>query len=230
MNLRAQSLAEQEINDLVDLGNGLVQEAAAADSTLKGEPITRMMMWASRGGQLIQKLYGKDSEYFRTFTTIRKDKDFSNIHSNNYHSLTQLLGIFRAVAHEIKNGLLVDIHGLLQADVFADFLEMAEHLLDQHYKDASAVIIGAVLEDVLRKVADKNGLATTGSQGKPLTIDPLNIAVAKAGIYNALIQRQVSSWGSLRNSAAHGTYADYDAAQVKQMLDFVQKFAADYLP
>jgi hypothetical protein len=77
----------------------------------------------------------------------------------------------------------------LQADVFADFLEMAEQLLDQNYKDAAAVIVGAVLEDTLRKIADKNGLATTGPHGKPLTIDPLNIAVAKAGIYNSLVQR-----------------------------------------
>lgn len=230
MNTRAQSLVEQEITDLVSLGSALVGLASSAESTLEGEPVTRMMMWATRGGQLIQKLYGKDSEYFRAFAAIQKDSDFSHVHSNNYHNLTQLLGIFMAVEHEIKSGLLVDIRGLLQADVFADFLDMAEHLLDQKYKDAAAVIIGAVLEDTLRKIAIKHGLSTIGPQGKSLTIDPLNIAVAKAGVYNALVQRQVSTWGALRNNAAHGKYADYDASQVTQMLSFVQKFASDYLP
>ena len=43
-----------------------------------------------------------------------------------------------------------------------------------------------------------------------------------------LIQRQVSTWGVLRNSAAHN-YAGYDETQVAQMLQSVQKFAADYL-
>jgi hypothetical protein len=230
MNRLAQSIAEKEIKDLVALGNTLVQQAASAHSTIEGEPVTKMMMWATRGGQLIQRLYGKDNEYFRTFTAIQKDNDFSQVHSNNYSNVLQLLGIFMAVEHEINVGLLVDIRGLLRAEVFADFLEMAEHLLDQNYKDAAAVVIGAVLEDVLRKIAEKNGLSATNAQGRPLTIEPLNVAVTKSGTYNSLVQRQVSTWGALRNSAAHGKYADYDVSQVKEMLGFVQKFASDYLP
>jgi hypothetical protein len=169
MSSRAQSLAEKEIKELVKLGETLLRDAEEAHSELRGEPISRMTMWAAMGGQLIQRLYGKDNEYSRTFTSILKTKDFVRVHSNNCEHLAQLLGLFKAIAHEIDNDLLVDIRGLLQADVFADFLEMAEYLKSQHYKDAAAVIIGAVLEDVLRKVALKHGVATMGPQGKPLT-------------------------------------------------------------
>ena len=106
---------------------------------------------------------------------------------------------------------------------------MAEHLLTEGYKDASAVLLGGVLEDSLRKLAVSKGVSIFSSVGKPLTIDPLNAALAKAGAYNALVQKQVTTWANLRNDAAHGQFTKYDAEQVRQMLLFVQKFCSDYL-
>jgi hypothetical protein len=37
---------------------------------------------------------------------------------------------------------------------------MAEHLLDEHYKDVAEVIIGSVLEEHLRQLAVTKGIAT----------------------------------------------------------------------
>jgi len=101
--------------------------------------------------------------------------------------------------------------------------------LDSGYKDAAAVLLGAVLEDSLRKVAQPSGVATTAANGKSLTIDPLNVALAKAGIYGPLVQKQITTWANLRNDAAHGNFSKYDAEQVRQMLLFVQKFCGDFL-
>ena len=67
------------------------------------------------------------------------------------------------------------------------------------------------------------------SNGKPLTLDPLNISLAKKGVYGPLVQKQITSWANLWNDAAHGHFDKYDSAQVQQMLLFVQKFCADYL-
>lgn len=102
-------------------------------------------------------------------------------------------------------------------------------MLDEGYKDACAVILGAVLEDTLRKIAEANSIPVTNQKGKPLTIDPLNIEVSKQGVYGPLVQKQVTSWANLRNDAAHGHFDKYDESQVKHMLLFVQKFCADYL-
>ena len=125
--------------------------------------------------------------------------------------------------------MLLDFKLLLQAEVFADFLEMAEHLLGGDYKDAAAVLLGAVLEDSLRKIASTAGVATVGSNGKAFTIDPLNVAIAKVGTYGPLVQKQITTWANLRNDAAHGNFSKYDADQVRQMFLFVQKFCADSL-
>ena len=183
----------------------------------------------ARGGELITRLYGKGSQYYEMYKAATKTAHFTTMHSNHYEHVSNLVGLFKGIKHDIDTGMLSNMKSLLQAEIFADFLDMAEHLLVEGYKDAAAVILGAVLEDSLRKIAYAHGISTIGSKGQPLTIDPLNVAVCKSGVYGPLVQKQVTSWANLRNDAAHGHFADYDPAQVKQMLLFVQKFCADYL-
>ena len=151
------------------------------------------------------------------------------MHGHYFEHISEVVGIFKGIQHDIKSGMLSDFRKLLQAEIFADFLEMAEHLLNEGYKDAAAVLLGAVLEDSLRKLSNTRGLPTIAASGKPLTIEPLNVALAKVGAYGPLVQKQVTTWANLRNDAAHGHFTKYDSEQVKQMLLFVQKFCLDYL-
>ena len=106
---------------------------------------------------------------------------------------------------------------------------MGEYLLNGGYKDAAAVIVGSVLEDGLRKLAEKNTISISNDQGKALTIEPLNNELAKKEVYSKLIQKQITSWAHIRNKAAHGEYGEYNKDQVQMMLLFVQSFTSDYL-
>ena len=153
----------------------------------------------------------------------------TNLHSNSYGMLLEVIGALESIKYELENGLLSDIQKLLQADIFSDFLEMGEYLLIEGYKDAAAVIIGTVLEDTLRKLSESNGINTVNPKGKPITIDPLNSELSKTGVYNKLVQKQITSWADLRNNAAHGHFDKYDNKQVEMMLLFVQSFCADHL-
>lgn len=54
---------------------------------------------------------------------------------------------------DVELGHLARVRALITADVFSDFLEMADHLLDAGYKDPAASLVGAVLENGLRTVA-----------------------------------------------------------------------------
>jgi len=163
------------------------------------------------------------------FQSVVKKPDFNFMHSNNYENVANIVGILKGVQHEIENGLLTSLRSLIQAEIFSDFLEMAEYLLGEGYKDASAVLLGAVLEDSLRKIADSNGIDTFNAKGKPLSIEPLNASLRKNEVYGPLIQKQITSWANLRNDAAHGHHDRYDHDQTKQMLLFVQKFCSDFL-
>ncbi|MCY4047699.1 MAG: hypothetical protein OXF42_06325 [Candidatus Dadabacteria bacterium] len=219
----------KEITDILGTCEQLVKDASETYDLLGPSRIQELVSITVRGGQLIEELYGSNSTFFRMFESVRKSPTFSNMNEYNHENLDKLLGIFRAVESNIQSGMIADFRKLVQADIFADFLEMAEYLHKEKYKDASAVLIGATLEDSLRKLADANGIPIHNSDGKFLTIDPLNVKLAKKNVYNALTQKQITSWASLRNDATHGHFDKYDSDQVKQMLLFVQKFCDDYL-
>ncbi len=218
-----------EIDTLVQIAERLARDAESSERGLRSERVEELSSIAARGGQMIRKLYGSGSQYEQNWQQVLNTSGFTSMHSNFFRHVSEVCGILKGVQHDLKAGLLLDFKLLLQAEIFADFLEMAEHLLGGGYKDAAAVLLGAVLEDSLRKVASAAGVATVGSNGKAFTIDPLNVAITKVGTYGPLVQKQITTWANLRNDAAHGNFSKYDADQVRQMLQFVQKFCADYL-
>ena len=208
----------REIENLVTVGERLVMDASVSGNNLGHDRIQELMSIAARGGQLISRLYGHDSHYFKMFQSVVEKPNFNLMHSNFHSHVADIVGILKGVQHEIQNGLLINFRSLTQAEIFSDFLEMAEYLLGEGYKDASAVLLGAVLEDSLRKIADSNGIETLKANGKPLSMEPLNVSLRKKEAYGPLVQKQITSWANLRNDAAHGHYDRYDAEQTKQML------------
>ena len=218
-----------EVDDLVQVGQRLHRSASSSSSGIGGDELAEVAMWVTRLGQLIRKLYGEKSQHFASYDKALSINNFYNLHSNYYEHFTQVFGVAKAVQHDIKAGLLVNLRSLVQAEVFADFLEMGEYLLNEGYKDAAAVIIGTVLEDGLRKLSERASLPLIFDTGKPLTMEPLNAQLAKADAYSKLVQKQITSWAHIRNKAAHGEFNEYTLEQVKMMLLFVQGFTAEHL-
>ncbi len=132
-------------------------------------------------------------------------------------------GILRALKFDYLAGNLQSITELIHADVFGDFLEMADYLLDQGYKDPAAVIAGSVLEEHLRKLCGKSGVSVIHNQ-KPKKADTLNSELASANVYSKLDQKSIVSWLDLRNKAAHGKYAEYTKEQVALMVQAIRDF------
>jgi hypothetical protein len=137
--------------------------------------------------------------------------------------------ILLSIQNEIEGGWVFSVKKLVSAEIFSDFLEMAEHLLDQSYKDPAAVMIGSVLEENLRQLCSTNDIETELEKGDSFTpkkADRLNSDLAKAEIYTKLDQKAVTMWLDLRNKAAHGKYEEYTEEQVKLMLQGVTEFLA----
>jgi len=136
-----------------------------------------------------------------------------------------LTGILRALRDDYASGHLQSLVELVHADVFADFLEMAQYLLEQGYKDPAAVIIGSVLEEHLRKLCQKAGITTSQSGAATKKADALNSELAGASVYSKLDQKSVTAWLDLRNKAAHGRFGEYTEEQVLLMLQGVRDFS-----
>lgn len=136
---------------------------------------------------------------------------------NNGRVLDDLIGILKAVRMDYTQGYLQTIQELVHADLFADFLEMAEYLLEEGYKDPAAVMVGGVLEEHLRKLAIKNGIQVL-ENGKSKKADRLNSDLAGGCVHSKLDQKSITAWLDLRNKAAHGKYSEYQHEQVLLML------------
>ncbi len=167
----------------------------------------------------IQRVYGEAHPHFSEFKAQTTDIFLSNA--------TRGISILNAIRSEIAGGWLFTLKGVVAAELFSDFLEMAEHLLSAGYKDPAAVMIGSVLEEHLRQLClkrsvnveeDKNGRLV------PRKADRLNADLAKAAIYTKLDQKVVTAWLDLRNKAAHGQYREYNQDQVRQLLQGVTEF------
>lgn len=52
----------------------------------------------------------------------------------------------------------------------------------------------------------------------------MNSELAKASIYSAAYQKQVTAWLAIRNYAAHGHYSKYSIEEVKLMLQGINQF------
>lgn len=145
----------------------------------------------------------------------------------NGYAVGLFLGILRAMRADYAAGYLASVAELIHADVFADFLEMADHLLSQGYKDPAAVMAGSVLEEHLRKLCDKSGVPTAvGST--PKKADLLNSELTGASVYSKLDQKSITAWLDLRNKAAHGKYSEYTKEQVQALQDGVRHFMVRY--
>ena len=103
-------------------------------STVNGELFNELR---SSSLSFIKNLYGDNHPYYI---------DFNGRVLHAYPSDTSYArGILKAIKSEIDGGWLVTMKGIVSAEIFSDFLDMASHLLTEGYKDPAAVMIGSVL-------------------------------------------------------------------------------------
>lgn len=171
----------------------------------------------------IERVSGKGSAYVEQTESILQ---FSGGTGFCGHA-SPLAGIAKALREDVANGYLQNLRELAHGDLFADFLEMAEHLLESGYKDAAAVISGSALGAHLRQVADKHGVpVTVAIKGVdvPKKTDRLNGDLASVPVYGKLEQKSVTAWLGLRNDAAHGNYGAYTNEQVRLHIEGIRDF------
>lgn len=136
---------------------------------------------------------------------------------------TRIAGVLQSLRADLEAGYLESVSGLVRGEFFADLLEMADHLLDEGYKDPAAVVAGSALEIHLRSLCEQAGIPVE-SDGRARKADQLNADLTKAGIYSKPDQKNVTSWLGLRNEAAHGHYSNYSPEQVRLLTASIRDF------
>lgn len=166
---------------------------------------------------LIKKTCGESSDHYMQLKTI-VDDDYHPNRAGEYK------GIIQAAYNDYKDGFS-NLDFFVRAEIFEDFLSMAEYLLSQGYYVPAASLAGSVLEDSLRKLCDKHNI-TYPEQTK---IGSLNVDLAKASIYTALVAKEIIAKADIRNNADHGKTNEFTAKDVSTMIEWVRGFIIEYL-
>lgn len=84
---------------------------------------------------MLERTVGQNDAYYRSFVERCKDSWKADASAG--------VAIIEAFRDDVAAGYLRRLRDLVVASVLDDFLGMAEHLIDQGYKDPAASMIGA---------------------------------------------------------------------------------------
>jgi len=186
------------------------------DYSLERPDTSTIMRVVTEAKNLIRKSCGESSDHYLAIKKLSE-----NFHRNDS---SQYKGIIEAAYNDYKDGF-TNIDIFIKAEIFEDFLSMSEYLLEQGYNAPAASLAGGVLEDSLRKICDKHGI----SYPEKTKINSLNTDLAKAGIYTALVSKEIIAKADIRNSADHGKFEEFKKEDVEEMVKWVRRFIIDYL-
>jgi hypothetical protein len=166
---------------------------------------------------ILGRVFGESSVHYQKFDGFYK-------RFNDYTPVSIAQGILKAAKDDYENGYLFETNVLIRAEVFDSFLDQASYLRKEGYFAPAAVIAGGVLEDALRTLCTRKGIPPPAKS----KLDSMNAELAKAGVYNLLVQKRITALADLRNKAAHGLWNEFSAADVEDMMNQVRRFMEQY--
>ncbi len=222
MNAATKKLLE-EINQLLEMTDTFQSRYDEEKHTIKSDLFEDLHYFQTRSKYIFEAI-NKQSEigFLKRFKIAHVTLSKSQLDPFS-EDLILIRAYLKTTRKELENGLLFKISDLAKAEVFSDFLEYGKHLLDEGYKDAAAVMIGGVMEEHLRNISIKHGLRIIKSDGKNLTIDPLNENLYAADKYNLLTKNKITTYATIRNDAAHLHPERFKIEDVEEMYGFVAK-------
>lgn len=177
--------------------------------------------WRTRAEHFLLQLMDSDHVYYTRFHSAAEV-----LYGKYASARTSALQILMAVRDDLAEGRLTSFRAFVTAEVFSDFLDMAEHLLEHGYKDPGASLVGAVLERALRDIAATNDIPVRSRDD----LTAMAQRLGAKGVFNALVLKKLSLWIGIRNHADHGEFEQYTAEDVKDMHSGVSTFLSQYSP
>jgi len=166
--------ALERLKFLIGMGDTVSSSRSLRERGIDVDDVELFSQWRTSSLSFL-KAFPPDYVYYREFEARCKDLSLEDVEHG--------LGVLQAARDDIEGGYLQNVETLISAKVFSDFLEMAEHLLDNGYKDPAASLIGAVLEDSLRRICNNESITVKSDDN----ISSLNKKLAdKRSVYNRL--------------------------------------------
>jgi len=213
--MNAKQLLVKRVDDLIALANTTISQHGKDNFHDLSSRVR------SQGLSFIISLNGTGHPNYSEFERATR--------SNYLSAVTEAKSILEGIKDEVDNDYYVtSLRGLVSAEIFSDYLDMSQYLLDENWYIPAAVLIGSTLEEHLRNLCTKNSIPLTTTDTK-LKVhikmgSELNADLYKANIYNKVDWSLVEAYQKIRNDAAHGNHAAFNISQVVGMLQGVREF------
>ena len=233
----------RQFGALIEEANQLILELEAAHS--KSNPTTELEILTTfveaenpfiphcqslivRTANLVNVVFGNSVRG----REIAKDlKDNTSAKKGKLYILKYIVGTLQGLKFDYENGFLVDLERRILSSVSTDYMAQVEGLLCEGRYVPAAVLCGAILEDALRRLYERQSplLETANENGRTKNLNSLIQDLQKANAFNKLKADQLRSWAKVRNYAAHGEFSEFNRDDVELMVKGVKNFLADYL-
>ena len=208
-------------------GAALVEKGEAVRATSRPAPRNYIMHpdlvrgpqyseWRTQALTCLTDVFGSDHTYTTSFQSGVEEEPHTPFVGKG-------LGILRGALDDVEKGYVQTLREIAAAAVFSDLLDQADHLLKNEYLMPAASVAGAVLENGLRSLAERNNITVKERDN----LSALNSKLADKDVYNRLRQKQVSVWIEVRNNADHGHFDKLTETDVADLIKGVRNFLAE---
>ena len=191
------------------------QSPGGTDKYIHEKEKVRLQAWLSNVLNIIEATFSTSSPQYRH---LRELMPHGPYHVEHAYEVYPIVGLLTGALGDLEGGFLRDQEQLIAADVFDSVLEQAAELNKLAYKDPSAVLMRVVLEDALRRLANKNGVDATQKASK------LNDELKNLSVYAQPQWRLIQVWLDIGNAAAHGKFQEYSSDDVANAIHGVGQF------
>lgn len=182
---------------------------------------TEYQKWLGSTINLLKLIDQPNGTFVKESNRLFEENTTSCIQS---HTVQKMYGILASAQDEWKRGLLRKIEHIVIAEAFDDFLDHASIYHKGNKKLESSVLASAVLEDTIKKIAQKNNVDPKGKSLEPL-IDEL----VKEGIVTTVKAKRIKGFAGVRNHALHAEWDEFDIKDVGQLISGVRELIDNFL-
>jgi hypothetical protein len=146
------------------------------------------------------------------------------ISSETLQHLMSAEGLLRGSIESIRYGLLSDIRSEILLDVQSDFISAAQAALEGGAKDVAAALAAVVLEDSVKRLAQKHSLGELVDEEFSVVVTGLY----KSSVVTKATKGALMGYKDLRNAALHAQWHEVSADAVRGLPSFLPGFIAQH--
>jgi adenine-specific DNA-methyltransferase len=169
----------------------------------------------------IKKLSGKKTIYMFSIDGKVDSSLFAGVDDFTIEEIPQkIVDIYRR---------LVKMNIPIKSDhIFSDFIKAKECVFVKQEKDEGARILRIVIEKVIQKIAQNNGVNILKNNTKEEKLTILNDKLKGENIFSKVDWEENKTYIAIGNHAAHGEYSEYDLKNAENFYQHVQKIIERY--